>query len=394
MVSLPVLFFLFATHISNIYLRPALFVVCSWFIAGGFRGEVWQRVFSVSVFQIILILLEIMISYSLQPIEDISLESYYLSINIFMKLGTLGIIIVLFLFSRKRKVIFSHLQTRHVFMLLLFSSMSLFFVSFSEYLLLILDHPDLYPIGCIGILLCIFVNINLYYIFYQLSAGEEAKTRLQFINFHLYKQKEQQNYVDSTYREIRKLSHDLNRYMSAVFSLLEQGKTQEAMQELQKRQLELAQNQLFDTGYPMLNSVLAYKMQSAQKQNIQTQLFWNLKEPLQLNITDLAVILSNGLENAIEAARQVTTTRPFISILAETKKDYIKICISNTIAVSPVIVEGKIATTKKDKKMHGLGLESIQELARRYDGNSYLNCKEDIFTLTIILKNMPGTTEE
>lgn len=255
-MGMPIVFFLFSTYIENIYARPVLFVVCSWLIAQGFQGDFWARVFSVSVFQIILILLEISISFSLQPLNNISLESYYLASNIFMKLGTLGILMLLFFISRKRQIIFSELKASYVLMLLMFSIVSLFLVSFSEYLLMLLDKSILFPIGCLAILLCVGVNIALYYLFYQLSTGEAAKNRLQFMDFYLTRQKEEQSYMNHSYREIQKISHDMKHYLSALYALLQQGQVASAMETLQKRQLEIVQNQLFDTGEPLLNSVL------------------------------------------------------------------------------------------------------------------------------------------
>lgn len=393
-IAMPVCFFLFSTYIENIYLRPALFVLCSWLVAQSFRGDFWARIFSVSVFQIILILLEIGISFSLHPIDGLSAQNFYLAINIFMKLGTVGILTALFFISKKRQVIFARLKLEYVLMLLMFSAVSLFLVSFAEYLLMMLDQVVFFPVGCVAILLCICVNIALYYLFYQLAAGEEAKARMQFIDFYLNRQKEQQNYMEHNYREIRKLSHDMDRYLSAVYHLLQQGKTGEAMEELKKRQLEIAQKQLFDTGYSLLNSVLTYKFQVAQEQHIQTQLFWNVNEKLHPSLTDLAVILSNGLDNAIEAASQVKHARPFLSVKAEIKGDFLKLCISNNTSVDPLIIDGKIATTKEDKQLHGLGLESIQMLARRYQGESFVDCKQNIFTLTVVLKNTGITDGE
>ena len=386
-VIIPVLFILFTSYISNVYLRPALFIVCSWFIAQGIRGDLWQRIFSVSVFQIILVLLEIIISLTLQPVEGLSMEGFYLAGNIFIRLITLGILIILFFLSQKWRYIFLHLSIKSVLILLLFSVMSLFFVLFSEYLLLLVDFPPLYLIGCLGILLCLLSNVLLYYLFSQLSIGEEAKARLALVDMHLLQQKEEQCYREQTYHEIRKISHDMNRYMSAIYSLLQQGKIEDAMKELKKRQLEVFENQAFDTGYPVINSVLAYKVQFAQKQNIHPQIFWSLKDELNINLIDLAVILSNSLDNAIEAASKVTDKKPFVSLTAKINGNYVLLEICNNTATAPHIVDGRIATTKQNKQFHGFGLESIQRLAQQYDGESFLDYQDGFFTLSVVLNN-------
>lgn len=384
---MPVLFFLFSGYVTNIYLRPFLFVGCAIFIAQGFRGNTGQRIFSAAVFQIILILLEFITSLSIQPIKNISLETFYLSGNILARLITLSVLILLFWNSKKRRVIFSPLQIHYIVMLLLFSITSLFFILFSYYLLLLINIPSLFPLGCLGILLAVFTNICLYYLFYQLAMGETAKAKLQVINAHVSQQKEAQTQLEQTHQQVRKLHHDMKHYLIAIAGLLKQNQVAEAQMELEKQLQTIAHTRLFDTGYPVLNSVLAYKFEQAQSKNITPQLFWNINTPLQIHVVDLAVILANGLDNAIEAACQVTAAQPFLSVYAELKSGYIKVRIINSTHIDPVIVNGTIATTKQDKTLHGLGLESIAALCRQYQGQSFIECENHLFTLTVLLQN-------
>ena len=288
-IVMPILFFLFSIYVTNIYLRPPLFVVCAALVALGFQGRFWQRIFSVAVFQVILILLEIMISLSLHPLRGVSIETFYLFGNILIRLISLAIIGLLFGFSKKKKVLFSPLKVHYVILLLLFSAMSLFLVLFSEYLLVLADTPALFPVGCFCILLAVFTNICLYYLFYQLAVGESAKTKLQFINFHLSQQKEAQAQLEQNHQQVRKLHHDMKHYLSAIASLLKQNQITEAEKELQKQLHSVESTRLFDTGYPVLNSVLAYKFEQAQAKNIYPQLFWNIHTPLQSNVVDLTV---------------------------------------------------------------------------------------------------------
>ena len=391
---MPVLFFLFSGYVTNIYLRPILFVGCTILIAQGFQGNTGQRIFSVAVFQIILISLEIIISLSLQPMKDISFETFYFGGNIFARLVTLGVLILLFWCSQKKRIIFDPLRLHYIFILLLFSALSLFFVLFSHFLLLLADIPSLFSLGCLGILLAVFTNICLYYLFYQLAVGETAKAKLQVINAHVSQQKEAQAQLEQTHQQVRKLHHDMKHYLIAIAGLLKQNQVAEAQMELEKHLQTIAHTRLFDTGYPVLNSVLAYKFEQAQSKAITPQLFWNINTPLQIHVVDLAVILVNGLDNAIEAACQVTATQPFLSVYAELKSGYIKVRIINNTHIDPVIVNGTIATTKQDKAFHGLGLESIAALCRQYQGQSFLECENHLFTLMVLLQNTAPTPLE
>lgn len=387
-ICMPVLFFLFALYVNSVYIRPMLFIICACLVALGFQGDLVRRMFSVAIFQVILILLEFMLSYLISPDGNFSLESYYLAVNILMKIVTLAILFSLFFISRKRQIMSFRSNTKHVFILLLFSGMSFFLVMLIDYLMLRLGQPNLFLLECSGVLLAILANAGLYYLFYQLSMGEAAKARLQFINFQLSQQKATQQSMEQSYQTTKRLSHDMNHFLTAMLDLLETGQLEQLKTELQKRQGEVLSSQPFDTGYSVLNSVLLNKFHVAQQAQIQTQLLWNIQEPIQIGLTDLAIILANGLDNAIEAAKQVDN-RPFIHVMAEQMGPCLRLRISNNTKIMPVIENGKIATSKPDKQLHGIGLESIQLLAERYQGKAFFNCENYIFTLTVILMNEP-----
>ena len=389
-ISMAPMFFLFATYISPA-IRPVFFIVCCMIVALCFAGSIYHRMFSIVVFQGILICLEIVLASVARPFMDITAYSHYLALNIINKTFVIVVIAVLFVLSRRYKDIFIFEHKAYSGLLLFFSLTTLLLVFTIEFIMVLLGEPKLYLVQCVVVLMTLFANVALYYLFYQLSVGEKAKSKLKLIDLHLSSQKEQHQYLEHTYREVRKLSHDMKHYLAVIYSLLQQGKTDEAMRELEKRQVEIAQNHVLDTGYPILNSVLTYKIQQAKEKNIQTQVFWNLADPLQIHQTDLALILANGLDNAIEAAEQITDDHAHISITAENKMHYVVIRISNNTANIPQIVEGKIATTKQDKHLHGFGLESIQYLALQYDGDSSVTYHDDTFILTVMLKNIAVT---
>ena len=142
-VLLPV-FFLLLTSVNNIYLRPPLFIVGGWLLTFSFQGSFGQRIFFASLFQMITICLEIVLSLFFYPLHNSSPETFYLAADISLRLGILLMVFLLFCASRKKQLLFSKLTSRYVLMLIAFSAMSLFFVVFTEYLLLLLNRPTLY----------------------------------------------------------------------------------------------------------------------------------------------------------------------------------------------------------------------------------------------------------
>lgn len=49
------------------------------------------------------------------------------------------------------------------------------------------------------------------------------------------------------------------------------------------------------------------------------------------------------------------------------------------------LVRGNFLTTKKDKKGHGLGLESVKEVLSKYDGVLQITCDKGIFIVEAVL---------
>ena len=42
---------------------------------------------------------------------------------------------------------------------------------------------------------------------------------------------------------------------------------------------------------------------------------------------------------------------------------------------------------RKDKALHGLGLKSVKEIVKKYDGSTYLKQSGDEFEVIILMKN-------
>ena len=49
------------------------------------------------------------------------------------------------------------------------------------------------------------------------------------------------------------------------------------------------------------------------------------------------------------------------------------------------LVRGNLLTTKKDKKGHGLGLESVKKVLSKYNGVLQINCEKGGFIVEAVL---------
>lgn len=101
---------------------------------------------------------------------------------------------------------------------------------------------------------------------------------------------------------------------------------------------------------------------------------------------DLVTILDNLLDNAIEAAG--TTKDKSITFETDNRNSYTVIIISNSCEQSPTTNNNRLITTKKDKTVHGLGLKSVSNTLKKYNGDidwEFLKDKNQFIT-TVMLR--------
>ena len=82
--------------------------------------------------------------------------------------------------------------------------------------------------------------------------------------------------------------------------------------------------------------------------------------------SDMVVLLSNLLDNAIEACQQYDKGDKAIHVMAVAQQDFF-ISVRNT-SEPVVIISGSIPTTKPEPQMHGFGLANIQLILEKYSG--------------------------
>ena len=67
------------------------------------------------------------------------------------------------------------------------------------------------------------------------------------------------------------------------------------------------------------------------------------------------------------------------------RNDTVIISISNRISKPVKIVNGMIQTSKSDKENHGIGLNNIMTIVKKYDGDARMRYKDGWFYYTAIL---------
>lgn len=236
--------------------------------------------------------------------------------------------------------------------------------------------------------LMIASNLVTLFLIYRQKDYVESKAKLEFANEQI---KNQLAHYEELYRyqsEIRTFRHDIKNKLLSVSGLLADGQTQSAIDAIKGEVnfLDEANNGVINSGNPAVDAVLQSKLAIAESKGIKLDYSVKITDKINVDLLELGVLIGNALDNAIEAAEGLGNSAEktiFASII--TMGGRIVVSVENPVEAQ--IDTKHIGTAKADKLNHGYGLKSIKTIANKYDGDAFVSCEGNIFTVSINICN-------
>lgn len=198
--------------------------------------------------------------------------------------------------------------------------------------------------------------------------------------------------VHEKQEEMRSIRHEMRNHLACIRGLYNANKLSEM--EIYINQLveeSGAPDDLFDSGNDIVNAILNDAKSRYWKENIVIRLEGGFPEQLNIAPMDLCVIFANAISNAVEAIQRMehkVDAIHYIDIKIGSYKEDIFIDIKNPTDSKLNIQNGKLLTSKKDKKHHGFGVKNIIQRVEKYQGNVDFSCNNNVFTVEIFMKNL------
>lgn len=140
-----------------------------------------------------------------------------------------------------------------------------------------------------------------------------------------------------------------------------------------------------NTGSTALDVVLSEKMLVCRTKNIQLTCLANGEKLKFLPDGDVYALFGNILDNAINAVAQLREPEErVISLTVRTEGGFLLIEEENRYLGEMKFVNGIPQTTNEDRTNHGFGMQSIQALARRYEGSLQIRAEDGQFSLSLM----------
>ena len=184
-------------------------------------------------------------------------------------------------------------------------------------------------------------------------------------------------------KNIRTLRHDISNHLMTAAVLAKEDASQ-AETYLQGLTDEFQSMTAIDfCENSVADAVLYAKATEATAAGIAFSVEASLSEDLHIQETDLMSLLSNLLDNAIEAA--VQAKEPFVEVHIREKADTILIRVRNSLPAGTI--PDLQQTSKKDKHMHGLGLQIVDGICKKYEGSFSHKAENSTFEVLAMLLN-------
>lgn len=264
-----------------------------------------------------------------------------------------------------------------IFLITVFAEMKIFDIAV-EFKLSESD-PSILAVG-FGLFL---IDILVYILMSRISRKNLERTQLLIDKMQLDVYKDRLTETQKQYNEIKSIRHDMKNHLQCILSLIKKQKydeSQEYVEDMLENKLDFVY-QFIDTDNNIINVISNAKLSLCRNEKIKT--FVNISSfRLEMDDSDICVILGNLFDNAIEACKKIDEDKMIYFEISQ-KKGYVNFIIKNSIKKSVLKCNPHLKTNKSNAVWHGIGLKSVRETVSRYGGMIDFYENNDLFAADV-----------
>lgn len=244
---------------------------------------------------------------------------------------------------------------------------------------------EFFHIHIIGGILCI--NFIGYYLIHSITEREVKLREHAVFREKVKNETAMYHSISENLDKQRKRTHEYKNQLAAISALAAQGDYQKLRAYIEKIETTLQYRMdAVDANHVIVNAILNTKYREAINKGIVFVLRVNDLSGLKLAEEDIVIILSNLLNNALEACEHCLERRIKLKFVLENGQAVIS--VKNSMAVEPVVENGKVLTSKtKDAQEHGMGIQNVVEVVEKYGGRYMVDYGNGEFQFSILIPN-------
>ncbi len=306
-------------------------------------------------------------------------ENNFLVRSIFACLMTFLLCQLLFTLIRRKHAIFSWYEAIFYTMLAtgeiaVFAYVCKYIQAYSSGMFLIL-----FLIGCL------VLDGYIVVVFYRISIVRKTEKENALLQQQSEMQLEVYSDLQQRYQNSMRTIHDAKRHVRALESLIQSDHLAEAQQ--YKESLFQKLNELqpsIQCDNPLLSAILNHVFLKAEQRHIALKMDLQGEEQLSMLAgVDLTTIVSNLLDNAVDAVLELPEEQRYIHFAVAFQMGEIMIHVENPTK-NDLKREGNAVVSTKEGHL-GLGLKNVEMVVKKYKGDFKIDVKDGNFVVAITI---------
>ena len=232
------------------------------------------------------------------------------------------------------------------------------------------SHGQMFAMHLLGLLslFCILFSYK------KLQQNFRLSTKISLLEQEEHSLNQYVEEAKARYDETRSFRHDIRNHIAVVKNLLQSGKLKEAVSYMEDMD-DMAETMSFpcSTNNPVVDILVGNKLGIAKSMGIRVDCSLLLPYPCGLRDIDICIVLSNALDNAIQACKNMDEgSEKNIQVSGRMQGDFLMLEVQNSF-------RGKEMFKK------GTGLSNIKAVAEKYSGAMSIETQGNVFVLQVLL---------
>lgn len=237
-------------------------------------------------------------------------------------------------------------------------------------------------------LLQLFSTIALFLIYQNQIEREKEAARTKSENSRLQTDAAYYRLLEKQNEALLRYAHDAKNHLAVIQALNADPEIERYVMQLSGQLAEYSRG--YHSGNRLLDVMLQKYSMECEKRGVKFTYDVKLSNLKQLEDIDMVAILGNLLDNAVTSAGKSEGRE--VSFTTAMHNGYSVIAIANSCDTPPRVSGNRLLSTKEDPEFHGVGLRSVANALKKYEGDYDWNysSEEHLFSVTAVLGEKIG----
>lgn len=244
------------------------------------------------------------------------------------------------------------------------------------------DNLYFIAVSCVLIL---GINFMVFHLYQQIIKSMENKLEQQSMMQQNEYYKNELLLIQKSVTDTASIRHDMKSHLTTIYGMLQQNDVEGSLNHIEEIiSVDAHGNLIANSGNIVVDSIINFKLQQAEANNINVSVDLSIPKRLSVHSYDIAVIMGNLIDNALEAVLKIEEER-FIDISIVLNKGVLVIKMENSFDGMAKQVDEKFLSSKRDYQTLGLGIKNINSIISKYNGVSEFTTNENTFCSKVLL---------